>query len=228
MAGSWVEAIFGDSARQGSGVGSKDPIRLEFLPVEELVADLSHRTSSKSVEDLLAERLKKAYQNGFDDGAKEGEDLARRSFLHLEEELKERLRQLGSMISELESMVARGYEAKVSDLASFAFEIAKSVMHMEPDLEQKRLEIVLTEALQEVPVGREVAIRVNPTMLSFVTEVLNGKEFGRSSTFKVVSDATVEPGGVVVEEGPTTLDLQLKTATDRIKEVLDELSGVRD
>ncbi len=228
MASSWVEAIFGDSARQGSVVGSKEPIRLEYLPVEELVADLSRDVNPKSVEELVAKRLKKAYQNGFDDGVKEGGDLARKGFLHLEEELKERLGQLGSMILELESMVARGYEARASEIANFAFEIAKSVMHMAPDLEEKRLEIVLTEALQEVPVGREVSIRVNPKMLSFVAQVLKGNEFERSSTLKVVADATVEPGGAVVEEGPTTLDLQLKTATDRIKEVLDELRGVRD
>ncbi len=228
MASSWVETVFGNSDGESSSIESKEPIRLELLPVEKLVADLSREVTPKSVEEILAERLKKAYQNGFSDGLKEGEASTRKSFLRAEEELQERVQQLESTTVALESMVAKGFEAKASELATFAFEIAKTVMRMDPDLERKRLEHILTEVLREVPAGKTICIRVNPKMAQFLTEVLEEKGFERSSTFQVVSDMAIETAGAVVEQGPTTLDLQLKTATDRIKEALDELRGVRE
>jgi flagellar biosynthesis/type III secretory pathway protein FliH len=228
MIKSWVEAVFGDLEGHGSQVSSAEPVRLELLPVERLVADMSRDVTPKTVEELMEDRLKRAYQNGYEDGLRQGETQAQAEMAQVKESLSQKILLLNGAISRLESLVAHGFEERVGEIAQFALEIAESVMHMTPDLEQRRLEIVLRDVFKEIPPGRTLVVRVHSSMFLFVKEIIDQYQRGSYHDIKVVEDDSVDPVGAVVEEGATTLDLQLRTAKARVREVLNELRGVRE
>jgi flagellar assembly protein FliH len=79
----------------------------------------------------------------------------------------------------------------------------------------------LRRALDLLPNGRPVTVRLHPVDATAVREalaVVPAGELGRDVL--VVADASVEPGGCIADCDATRVDAQLSTALDRVRQVL--------
>ena len=75
-------------------------------------------------------------------------------------------------------------------------------------------------ALALVPGEGDLRIHLNPTTDLSAAEITSMVTTG---SVHIVSDATVAPGGCIVEAGPCHIDAQIAPALERVRAVLDEL-----
>jgi flagellar assembly protein FliH len=140
--------------------------------------------------------------------------------------------------------VADGLRKEEAQRASAALSaLTRALAAAEESERQMRAEVQeaaprLAFALLETLLGRELALAANPGRDAVIRvlaldeglapatvrlnpldmEALDALDLGRALT--VVADASVEPGGAVVEVGRATLDGQLGSALERVRQVL--------
>lgn len=205
---------------------SNTPARMVLPDVDELITSRNGPASSGSVEMSNKQKLTAAFDKGYDQGVVVGKREAEEELRQQVLELETRIKESNSLISQLKKLLADGYEVKSSELAKFAFEIAKAVIWIDPIIGENRLESILIHTFQEMPVEMDLHVRVHPMHGDFVRELIDRIEEVNSLRAVVVNDDSIEPGGALIECGPTSIDLQITTAANRVKEAISELSGV--
>ena len=98
------------------------------------------------------------------------------------------------------------------DLAAAALTIAEAVIGRELALADAPGQDAIARALALAPAG-DAIVRLHPDDVATA-----GGDFGRELT--ILADPTVEPGGCIVEIGACTIDAQISTALDRVREAL--------
>ena len=103
--------------------------------------------------------------------------------------------------------------AEIEDqLAAAAVSLAEAVIGREIELADAPGRDAIARALALAPAG-EAVVRLHPDDIATA-----GGDFGRE--FTMVADPTVEPGGCIVEIGACTIDAQISTAIERVREAL--------
>lgn len=163
----------------------------------------------------LAER--RAFEDGYALGLAEAQ-------VEIERMKKEDLRRVSSAVSALERAVSelvadadnlrREMQASASRLA---FAIVEQLFSRELQLAVNpgRDAIIRTLALDESTAP--VTVRLNPEDFATLGEV---GDIGLNRQITVIADPLIAPGGAVAETGSTTLDGQLSTALERVREIL--------
>jgi len=98
------------------------------------------------------------------------------------------------------------------DLAAAALTIAEAVIGRELALADAPGQDAIARALALAPAG-DAIVRLHPDDVATA-----GGDFGRELT--ILADPSVEPGGCIVEIGACTIDAQIGTAVERVREAL--------
>jgi flagellar assembly protein FliH len=91
------------------------------------------------------------------------------------------------------------------------------VLGRELELDNAPVRAALTRALALIPDRGDVVMRVHPDDAAIVGSV-GDLAPGRAVT--LITDATVERAGVVLQVGPCRIDAQLGPALDRVRQAL--------
>jgi flagellar biosynthesis/type III secretory pathway protein FliH len=79
--------------------------------------------------------------------------------------------------------------------------------------------------LEKVEPELNICIRVHPSQVEIVNELLDSMPSSAPTIPLVVADEAVGGGGVIVTAGPITIDAQLQTAFDRLQRAFEDLRG---
>lgn len=164
-------------------------------------------------EQELADALAEAYQRGFEDGRTEGEtgESARtrnavKATEHALDEIRAGETKWAGMIEE--------------NISALSIAIARQIVGRELNMDGEAIADLVRRALTEFPIDQPVRIRVNPLDLSAITTA-NGSDGqplavspGRELRWQ--ADASIAPGGCVVEGRDRIVDGRVDTALERL------------
>lgn len=163
------------------------PFDLAEVSLEEL---LQHPEISAR----LAHLEQEAYEKGFAQGQKDGEELGRRQYETLANRLKEILKSLDEAVSE-----------HVLTLEPQLFSLLKVMVEKlvlkEVSTSPEVIKTCLREALGHVVEQTQVKIHLHPDDVEFLEEVLGElrEEFARIRDFEILSDPNLSRGGCLLE-----------------------------
>lgn len=198
--------------------GSPSSRELRRMPGNVVPITYANRdATSDSLETFRA----RAVRDGYDDGYADGQSRAREEAQRQREELATRVS--GALIA-LEQAVSSAValdQQRRGELQTTACEVAfllvEELLAREITLSVNPGRDAITRALA-LDSGYEAATaRLNPQDLATLGEVA---DLGVSRPLTVVADASVESGSAVVQIGRSTLDGQLRSALERVRQVL--------
>jgi flagellar assembly protein FliH len=205
--------------------GTSNPRPLRRLPAT--VVPITYANRNATIESLESFRAR-AVRDGYEDGYEDGQARAR---AEAERERESLVMRVEAAIASLEVAVRSAQEldaarrAELQSTAShLAFTLLEELLARELALSSNpgRDAITRTLALDQ---GTEPAtVRINPRDLAVLDDF---SDLARGRQLTVVADTSVEPGGALIEIGRSTLDGQLRTALERVREVLVGPSEVR-
>lgn len=169
--------------------------------------------AGREEQERLREMLEAARREGRLEGRQEGWERARRELAPLLQALQEALEELRS----LRERIVRRVEGELVELA---LAIAQLVVRRELDRSGVPPALV-RDALEALPRGGEVVLRLNPTDL----EVLRGMGEGMLQGVRVEEDPTVPRGGCVVEGELGRVDARPEVQMEEIARRLRERWG---
>ncbi|MGC8465016.1 MAG: FliH/SctL family protein [Acidimicrobiales bacterium] len=205
--------------------GRSDSVVPLLLPsVDELLSGTVVRpdgAARPSMEDQLLD----AYNQGLAEGRAAGYSQARDELAQEQSRCRESVELLGGALEQLYTHAKTALEARESEIVSFALEVAREVVGFDPKLSAERVRHSVATALEKVEPELNICIRVHPSQVEIVNELLDSISSGIPPTPIVVADETVRGGGVIVTAGPITIDAQLQTAFDRLQRAFEDLRG---
>lgn len=107
------------------------------------------------------------------------------------------------------------------DVIELAMQLATELIGRELRATDQPVLDALARAMQLVPERRTPVVVVHPDDAAVTSEVLGADPQWRG-TVEVVADASIEPGGCVLEVGECRIDGQIATAIDRMRDALTD------
>lgn len=192
----------------------------ELIPVNEP----PERTNSAvhSLDDLLDAARRTGFEYGYEAAteiaaASENERLAGQR-----QQLRAAADLLAAAAASLRTEEARCLSHLADEAADLAVELTRVLLDHELLDTSDATRSALGRALALAPADGPVVIRVHPEDAAQLSD-LESLTQGRS--VRLVSDATVERSGCVVNAGPTRIDAQIGAALDRVRTALRAGSG---
>jgi len=163
------------------------PFDLAEVSLEEL---LQHPEISAR----LAHLEQEAYEKGFAQGQKDGEELGRRQYETLANRLKE-------ILKSLEEAVSEHVLTLEPQLFSLLKVMVEKLVLKEVSTSPEVIKTCLREALGHVVEQTQVKIHLHPDDVEFLEEVLGElrEEFARIRDFEILSDPNLSRGGCLLE-----------------------------
>jgi flagellar assembly protein FliH len=192
------------------GRRSADVAAREALAEAEQVARLREEELARQAAAEREKAVEEAYQEGFADG--ERAEAAR-------------LRTVTQAVTEALEVLRDGevrwtgtIEENVCALATV---IARQVLGRELKLDIEPVATLVRSALDEFPIDQPIRIRLNPSDLTALASVSAGdvdplKAITKDREARWLSDATIAPGGCMVEGREKIIDGRIDTALERI------------
>ena len=110
----------------------------------------------------------------------------------------------------------------MKDLLVFAVELAKKVTHGVGNLDSRMAQANVEKALRLVGQRSDIRVRINPqdgdTLRQFAAQL--AEQADGAAHVGIVEDASITPGGAVVEAGAMEVDAQLETQLGQLAAVL--------
>ncbi len=198
--------------------GNAAPRPLRRLPAT--VVPITYANRDATIESLESFRAR-AVRDGYEDGYADGQARAAAEAERVTEAMRTRVE---AAISGLESAVRNaqdldaGRRAELQEAASaLTFALLEELLARELELAVNPGRDAITRALALDQGTEPATVRLNPRDLDVLGEFA---DLGRGHPLKLVADASVDPGGALVEIGRSTLDGQLRTALERVRGVL--------
>lgn len=165
-----------------------------------------------------------AYEQGFEQGTKDGENLGLKKYEVMVSRLEELM---GNIRNRADALVSR-HERQI---VSLVMETVRQIVGREAALSPDVILDSIRAAMALVVSGTTVDIHINPEDYDYIgdkwKECLGGKQ-GISVTF--TRDASVTRGGCLVETGfglvDATIEGKMQAVSDEINRVLNERTGV--
>ncbi len=156
----------------------------------------------------------KAYQEGLDQGQKEGYQAGMQK---AQVETNETLTHLNRMISQLMHPFSEQRDELEQALVHLACGIAKSVVKMEVEFDVEILLDLVGQAVSRLPEGSDnIQIMVHPRD----AELIKRATSERTSDWKIIADASLASGGCIVKTNFSyidyTLDRQFQLTTEQM------------
>ena len=161
-----------------------------------------------------------AYNNGFEQGRKDGEELGKRQFEAMANRLKSMVESLTAQGEELFSR----YEAQMVRLC---MKVAQKVVAVEIDTRPELILEILRHAFHQVQEATEIKVILNPKDLELVKEyVLGNPDLARGHKMEFLPNEAMDRGGCILETEFGLVDASMEERWKAIEESLEEaLSG---
>lgn len=159
--------------------------------------------------DPAPEEVKQAaYDQGFDDGKRAGAEETRQALEPLlHKEVRELTQRVERLLAQAQTDLSRLEDGLAAQVLELACDLARQVVRCELAASQAPLRAVVQEALAlAVEAGQPATLRLHPQDLASLSA-------GRSEpdpSVKWVADASLTPGGCVVESAHGTVDASLE------------------
>ncbi len=157
-----------------------------------------------------------------EEGLRAGEAAGRQKALAEAEGV---MRKLARSIEEVASHKARQRQQAERDVVWLAMEVARRILRREIRVDEEAVLGLVKAALENANLREVTEVRVHPSHKSKFQEYV--AEIGAPVAITVRADATLEPGGVVVETSRGTLDASLETQLEEIGRGLVEAAPGR-
>lgn len=170
-----------------------------------------------TLEELEAIR-QEAYNEGFATGEKDGFHAGQlRARQEAEARLNEQLARLEQLMGHLLEPIAEQDQALEGALVDLVTHVAREVIQRELRTDSSQLQVILSEALGLLPMGAgNLRIHVNPQDFELVKALRERHE----ESWKIIEDASLEPGGCRVESQNSLVDATVET---RLKQAMAQL-----
>lgn len=191
------------SSKEGTKGGDAHPKGLEFSLKERGQGRLRER---------IADTKKEAYEKGFSEGMESRK-----------KEIAQILNAMAEVTRETAELKKRLCAEAEEQMLHLVFSIAEKVIHTEVSTNKNIVLEVLREAVKNVVDRDGMKIRLNPHDLRFIMEIkpdflqeINGL---KNATFE--EDASIKPGGVLLETLSGEVDARLEQQLKEIKTALN-------
>jgi flagellar assembly protein FliH len=211
-----------DSKRVGVLRPASAMTAASFSTVGELAAEISPDDFRIGLPDHELRRLDnlaaKGYQDGYEEGRRAGFESGQ---LRANQEISTRMTQTLKAVASAAAQLAAQDAVTLAELddqvASFAVDVVATLLGRELAMVADPGAAAIARAVALAPARGDLVARLNPADVAKLGEVADLAP-GRPLT--IVSDASVEQGGCIVEVGPCRIDAQLSPALVRVKQVL--------
>jgi len=202
-----------NSLPEGDEEGGEASLDLSSISLEEL---LQH----PEVSERLAHLEQEAYEKGFAQGQKDGEELGRKQYETLANRMKEILRGLEKSISE-------HVLALEPQLFALLKVMLKKLVLKEVSTSPEVIKNCLKEALKHVVEQTRVRIHLHPEDAEFLEEILGElrEELSKLKDFEIVSDANLHRGGCLLETDFGLIDATLDRRWKELTKLLEDESS---
>lgn len=180
-------------------------------------AELLRQQVQKEVEDLRESVRKEAWQTGFEKGFAEGEAESSRLVERVHVVLTKAVERRNEIIEESESQIVQ-----------LVLQIVKKVVKV---LSENQKNIVINnvvQALRKLKSKSDIVIRVNLSDLRTTSEHTKEliSKFEKVNSITVMEDATVDPGGCIIETDFGQIDARISSQLREIEERILELTPI--
>ena len=146
-----------------------------------------------------------------------------KSSTHSEEEIQKINQVTGALQQAAEAIQECGQQMVSShreQLVRLSIEIAAKVLAKDIHERNYEIEKILTEALEEVPTGQSVTVKLNPEDLKTYQQLLDQKACQPPSHIQLAPDWTVGPGQCIVETTQGVIEWIIEEHLKRISAAL--------
>lgn len=197
----------------------------DVLKQEAGIKQIEEMEEKEIVEKLTLERIEKiqtqAYEQAYQLGMNDGETQA---FEKSSKEINEQLDSLKDLLLKIQNLKIEMVAENESYIIQFAFFLATKLVYREIDLDQNIVLDLMKESIALTQSEEAVTVKVNPDQLSFI-ELLQKKEkkdFDFLEQVKLEADASVSPGGCIVETNYGEIDSRIEQRIEKLWESLKE------
>jgi flagellar assembly protein FliH len=163
------------------------------------------------------------YEAGYEAGYAQGEEAAQAQAADEARRARTQLEQAVGALAEAGRSAASAFAERRDELersvATFAFELVETLVGRELALATNPGRDAVLRALASDDSGLPATVRLHPDDLEALQGAGEGVLDG-TRELSVVADASVAPGGAVVQIGSATIDGQLASALQRVRDVL--------
>lgn len=173
---------------------------------------------------------KEGYRQGFNDAMKDIE--ASKQEIHrkgigdgckqVEDKLSTVFRAFQDVARQLQSEKCNIWQKSETEIIKLVLAIAQKVVGYEVANNNHLIEKVVAEAILQVGKHKVVSIRLNPADVAKLKDAKITTE--SDSTFEIIADQKISPGGCIVETDFGCIDAQLET---RMNEIIEQMLEVK-
>jgi flagellar assembly protein FliH len=212
------EAIDTDCADSASPAGVRHRAEADAEAIRRAARDFLKATRQKAQE---IESI--AYDEGFAQGKKDGEELGRRQY----EAKGQRLEKTVQALQEKGRELLGVYEAQMVQLC---LEVAKCVVHQEIQTRPETVLECIRAAMGHVIEGSRMSVHLNPKDADLVGEMIETDiRITGNHAVDIIPDNKIDHGGCLIETEFGLVDATAKTkwqtVSDAIGEILDKRGG---
>jgi len=188
------------------------PFFIESLGVDDILPMSDDEGVRDRVGSDRAAIERKAYEDGFKAGERDGFELGRQKAELL-------FSGLAGIIGELENYKQSLYTPCVDEMKELVLAIAKKVVHRELEIKEDSVMSCVETALRSVVAGGDIAIRVNPRDLDVVRK--NRPDIVRSGegikAVAIEGDESVTRGGCAIDTRHGEIDATIESVMEEIE-----------
>lgn len=166
----------------------------------------------RQTEQKIAEARKRAYEQGFSEGLKEGSETQRREVLTI-------MNSLQALTEELGAFKKKTLAASEKQMLDLCFSIAERVVHQEISADKNVVTSVLKAAFRNIVDRENIKVRLNPADFQYMVErkndFINSMDGVRNVFFE--EDGSISRGGAVIETSSGEVDARIGEQLNEIK-----------
>jgi flagellar assembly protein FliH len=160
------------------------------------------------LESAMESQLRQAHARGIEEGKKAGREAA-------QAELQPVMERLLRSCSEIAGLRARIRKETETDIVSLTVAIARRVLRRELSVDPEAVHGVVKAALEKVQSKEICVIRAYPEHVAAVRTFF--EKAGLNVGIEIIADASLQPGGLVVETKRGNLDASVETQLKEIE-----------
>ncbi|HSW40442.1 MAG TPA: FliH/SctL family protein [Acidobacteriota bacterium] len=150
----------------------------------------------------LTRREKKAFDDGFAQGMRAGEEAAERR-------LESVLQRYSDTIAELKGLKKSYYSQVEREVVALAVEVAKKIVHREISVDQDIIRTLVRVALSHVTEKTAVIIHLNPVDYNFMMKAREELSKNESCDVALVADNSIQQGGCIIQTDCGEIDARI-------------------
>jgi flagellar assembly protein FliH len=187
-----------------------------FRPPEPVVEEVPIEVIQPFTAEELEAIQQEAYQEGFEQGRREG-------IANGEQEIRKLVTHLESLAGLLAAPLQTLSEEVELELVQMVITLARQVLHRELASDNEQILAVVHGAMPLLPSNaRRVKIFVNPQDLAAVRSLLQRRDADESPQWRLIEEKGISRGGCRIESEHSRIDA---TVEQRWQQVVDEILG---